>query len=110
MRKIRRFVALLALVPGVAAAGEIYGRITEGGKPVGEGVAVGMTCGGKAAPAAQTDKTGSYHVVADKEGKCALSVTYKGQTATLDVMSYEDPVQVDIVLEVKDGKLALRRK
>ncbi len=109
MRKTCCLVALLALAPGFAAAGEIYGRITEGGKPVGEGVAVEMTCGGKAAPASKTDKAGSYHVVADKEGKCTLTVRHKGQSASLEVMSYEDPVQVDIVAEIKDGKLVLRR-
>jgi hypothetical protein len=34
----------------------------------------------------------------------------KGQSANLEIATYDDPVQVDIVLETKDGKLSARRK
>ena len=61
-------------------------------------------------PARAIDKGGSYHIVAGRTGKCTLTVTANGQTATVDVVSYDDPVQADIVLETRDGKLSARRR
>jgi hypothetical protein len=37
-------------------------------------------------------------------------VTQKGQSASLEVVSYDEGAQADIVLETKDGKLTARRK
>jgi hypothetical protein len=37
-------------------------------------------------------------------------VSVKGQSASLGIASYEEAVQIDLVLETKDGKPALRRK
>jgi hypothetical protein len=48
--------------------------------------------------------------VVKESGKCTLTVAYKGQSASLEVVSYDDPVQMDLVAETKDGKLAARRK
>jgi hypothetical protein len=39
-----------------------------------------------------------------------MTVTYKQQSASLEIASYDDAVQVDIVLEMKDGALAARRR
>jgi len=39
-----------------------------------------------------------------------MTVKYKQQSASLDVASYEDAVQVDLMVEMKDGKLSVRRK
>jgi hypothetical protein len=103
-------LTILVLAAGTAVAGEIYGKITDGGATVGEGASVGVKCGAKAYPAQKTDKSGSYHLVVQEAGKCSLTVSYKGQSASLDVVSYDDPVQMDIAVEVKDGKLSARRK
>lgn len=93
-----------------ALAGEVYGKIAAGSASVGEAATVAAKCGAKAYPAAKTDKAGSYHLALAESGKCTLTVSYKGQSASLEVASYDDPVQVDIVLETKDGKLAARRR
>ena len=45
------------LAAAFAAAAEIHGTVTDGGKPVGEGVAVKLDCGG-ASSAAKTDSFG----------------------------------------------------
>ena len=110
MRKVALIVIVVAFAVVTAVAGEIYGKITEGGAPVGESATVSVKCGAKAYPAQKTDKTGSYHLAVQEAGKCTLTVVLKGQSATLDVVSYDDPVQLDIVAQVKDGKLAVRRK
>jgi hypothetical protein len=98
------------VLPTLVAAGEIYGRITSGNAAVGEGTEVSAKCGAKTYPAVKTDKSGSYHLVVAETGKCVLTVTQKDAAASLDVVSYEDAAQADIVLETKDGKLTARRR
>jgi hypothetical protein len=109
MRKLAMILTVAGLAAGTAVAGEIYGKITEGGVAAGD-ASVSVKCGAKAYPAQKTDKTGSYHLVVQETGKCTLTLAMKGQSANLDVVSYDDPVQVDLVAEVKGGKLAVRRK
>jgi hypothetical protein len=109
-----RLVAALTLflfAAATASAGEIYGKVVKGGAPVGEGAAeIAVKCGDAAYGPTKTDKAGSFRIVAERTGKCALTVTNEGQAASLDIASYDEPVQIDLVLEVKDGKLSARRK
>ena len=99
---------VLACVP--AAAGEIYGKVVSNGKPAPAGTTVGATCGGAAYPPKPVTPAGEYHIVAGKSGTCTLQIASGGQSTTLDVVSYDDPVQCDIVLETQGGKLTARRK
>lgn len=101
---------LLLALPAVAAAGEIYGKITRDGVSVGAGSQVAVRCGDKDYPAVATDKDGSYNLVVAGTGKCTLTVTHEGQSASVAVASYEDAAQADIVLELKDGNLTARRR
>ncbi len=110
MNKPLTTLALLLALPSLAAAGEVYGKITSGGAAVGEGTEISAKCGAKAYPAVKTDKAGSFHLVVAETGKCTLTVTQKGQSASVEVVSYDDGAQADIVLETKDGKLSARRK
>ena len=110
MKKMAPVILVLLALPTVVTAGEIYGKVTANGAPVGEGVTVSAKCGGKSFDAVTTDKTGTYHIVLDATGKCTLTVTQKGQSAEVAVVSYDDAAQADLVLETKDGKLAARRK
>ena len=109
MRRIVSLAFLLSLTAGSAIAAEVYGTVSEGGRPVGEGVTLAIACGGKTANAT-TDKTGSYHLDAPATGKCGLTITIKGESATLEVAAYDEGAQVDVVLERKDGRLSARRK
>jgi hypothetical protein len=110
MRHATPAIALLCCLPGLAAAGEIYGKISSATAPVGEGIEVSAKCGANGYPPVTTDKTGNYHLVVAESGKCALTITQKGTSATVDVVSYDEGTQADIVLEAKDGKLAARRR
>jgi len=102
------FAALAATVP--AAAGEVYGKVADGSTSVGDAATVAARCDAKTYAPAMTDKAGSYHLAVAESGKCTLTIAYKGQSADLQIATYDDPVQVDIVLEAKDGKLSARRK
>jgi hypothetical protein len=110
MKKLALLLVVFVAASSLALAGEIYGKILDGTAPVGEGATIEAKCGSKAYPAVKTDKSGSYHLVLAETGKCTMTVKFKQQAASLEIASYEDPVQYDLVLETKDGKLAARRK
>jgi hypothetical protein len=103
-------VLALAVLAPVALAGEIYGKVSFNGAAVGEGATVAARCGAKSYPAVKTDRTGTYNLVVAETGKCTLTVTHQGKTATVDVASYDDAAQADIALELKDGQLTARRR
>lgn len=109
MRKIIVMAVCCALAAPIWA-GEIYGSISEGNGKVGEGVAVEARCGDKAYPAVKTDKNGAYQLDVAQTGKCTLTVKFKDQAPSVEVVAYEEGAQVDLVLELKDGKYNLRRK
>jgi hypothetical protein len=102
--------ALVLALGAPAAAGEIYGKIVEAGASVGDRATVQAQCGQKAYPPAKTDKSGSYHLVVEESGRCQLTIKLQERQASLDVVSYDEPVQIDVILETRDGKLAARRK
>jgi hypothetical protein len=113
---------LLAVSTSAAFAGKIFGDIRFAGKPVPEGVLVTLQpvvkSEGKDKPApapapidsTTTDKVGSYKFMAKDEGKCTLTVLYEKESASLEVFSYKEAARYDLILEKKDGKLAIRRK
>ena len=108
-----RFVAALVVLLSacsIASAGEVYGKVVEGATGVGASATIEAKCGDKGYPAVQTDKSGSYRIVLAESGKCSMTVRYKQQSASLDIASYDDAVQIDLVVEIRDGKLAVRRK
>ena len=79
---MKRISLILLLILGFATlsfAGRIYGGITEGGKAVAKGVKVDVTCAGKTY-SAETDANGAFSMMVPEQGKCALKVTYQGQT------------------------------
>jgi hypothetical protein len=110
MNKLATSILALLAIPTLASAGEVYGKISVGGAPVAEGTTVSAKCGEKSYAAVPTDKTGTYHIVLGETGKCTLTVTVKGQSAEVAVLSYDDAAQADLVVETKDGKLTARRK
>ncbi len=111
---------LLAIMTTSAQAGRIFGDIKTAGKPVPEGVLVTLQpviaaddkgkTGLGPADSTTTDKVGSYKFMVKGEGKCRLTVVYEKQPAAIDVFSYKEATRYDLILEKKDGKLALRRK
>src|SRR5262245_2121257 len=110
MKKLAVAATLFVCANTLASACEVLCKIPSGGASVGEGVEVSAKCGGKSYPAVKTDKSGSFHLVIAETGKCTLTINQKGQSATVDVASYDDAAQADLVLETKDGKLTARRK
>ncbi len=109
MKSIASILLALALSCPLALAGEVYGTITEGGKPVAPGVKVEIAVTGKVYNG-ETDKFGSYRIFVKEKGKCTLTVHLKEQSPSVGLFSYDKSTRYDWVVETKDGKLSLRRK
>jgi hypothetical protein len=99
----------VSLATYCAMAGEIYGTITDAGKPVPAGIKVEVSVAGNNY-AGETDKFGTYHVFATEKGKGSLTVQYKNQKPAADIFSYEKATRYDWTVESADGKLTLKRK
>jgi hypothetical protein len=99
----------LLLSAATARAGEVYGTITQGNKPVDAGVKVEIAISGKVYTAA-TDKFGSYRVIVTEKGKCTMTVRLNQATASVPLFSYDKATRYDWILQTTDGKLSLRRK
>jgi hypothetical protein len=104
--------ALLALVVcGIpVTAGEIFGTITRNGKPVGAGAKVEIAAGEKSYTG-ETDRFGAYRLFVKEKGKAALTVqTADSLSASAELFSYDRSTRYDWILEMKEGKLTIRRK
>jgi hypothetical protein len=104
-------IALLAfaLLLSRGVAGELYGTISENGKPVAAGLKLEIRVGDKV-HSAQTDKFGSYRMVVREKGKCTLTLHVKNQSPSIELFSYDKSSRYDWILETKEGKLSFRRK
>jgi hypothetical protein len=109
---MKRACLLLLLIGSFALpgfAGKIYGTISEDGKAIPKDVKVEVTCGTNNFTA-NTDATGTYSVFVGDKGKCSLKVHYQNQMPVLEITSFENSVQYDLVVEKQGTKLTLRRK
>jgi hypothetical protein len=102
-------VCLLLLSATTALAGEIFGTLSEGTKALDAGVKLDIAIAGKTY-AGETDKYGSYRVIVKEKGKCTLTVHYKNQLPSFQLVSYDKATRYDLILEAKDGTYSLRRK
>jgi len=108
--KLFSIIAALALCVSLrASAGEMYGAITDGDKPVGEKIKIDVTVAGKTYNA-ETDKNGGYRLFVKEKGKCSFTVHYRDQALTADVFSYDKSLRYDWKIEQADGKYLLKRK
>src|SRR5512135_884607 len=103
MKKIFLAMLCLAISYSAALAGEIYGTVKEGGKPINAGAKVEVKCS-KGSYSVETDNLGSYRLFVPEQGKCTLSVTSGGDSPQMTVHSFEDSTRYNLVLEKKDGK------
>jgi hypothetical protein len=101
--------AMLAALPLLASStfGEISGDLRLGDKYLAA-AKVELACGQKAA-AAVTDSLGTFRVAVAATGRCTVTVTHEKQTASLDIVVFDKPSRYRLVLELKDGKYALKR-
>jgi hypothetical protein len=108
LKKTAWILASLAFA-GAARAGEVYGTITESGKPAGAAVALKLACEGVSAEG-KTDAYGSYRLKVAATGNCTLTVASKAGSPSLALNLYDKPARYDLVLTLSGGKYAVARK
>ena len=109
MNKLLALIVAGSTVPGLAGAGEVYGTVKNAAGVV-EGAELAASCGDKSYGPVTTDKKGSYRLAIAQTGKCTLTVTQGGQSATMNVVSFDSATQTDVVLAVgADGSLTAKR-
>ena len=109
MKRIVVAVVVSLLCAAASQGAEIFGTISEGGKPLPAGSAVKLDCGSDAV-SGKTDQFGSYSLKSSASGDCSLTLTYKGASASLKVTLYEKPSRYDLVVRQEAGKLEIARK
>ena len=109
MRKLLALAALCFAAASAAQAGEVFGTISENGKPVASGAALKLDCGDASAPGA-TDPFGAYSIRTAATGDCRLTLTYKGASPSVKVTLFEKPTRYDLVVKEEGGKVTLTRK
>ena len=97
------FIALAAS----AAPGEIFGDIRSGETYLAE-VPVVLTCGEEKVEGT-TDEKGSFRLKSTASGKCKLTVTWKEQSPSVDVVVFERATRYRFIVEEAGGKLVLKR-
>lgn len=102
-------ITILCLAPSAAFAAELFGTVSENGKPVPQGTALKLDCG-ETSVSGVTDQFGSYSLKTGRTGDCVLTLTYKGSTASLKVTMYEKPARYDLAVTEQGGKLTIARK
>jgi hypothetical protein len=96
-----------ALLTLPLATGGIFGDLRLGDKYLAD-QALQLKCGDEVVEG-KTDKAGSFRLTVKGGGKCLLSVTYEKQTASLDVVVFEQPARYRLVLEKSGAKYVLKR-
>ena len=87
----------LLLATTLLVPGEIFGDVRFGETYVVD-ADVKLTCGADVATG-KTDKSGSFRIKSQSNGKCSVAVTYKGQSPSVDVVVFERPTRYRLVLE-----------
>jgi hypothetical protein len=105
-----RFILLaLTLFAASSYAGEIYGTIKEGDKPVGKDTKLEIKSAAKTYPAV-TDEFGNYRVIVAETGKCEITIHFKDQPISGEIQSYWNPSRFDWALEKSGEKYSLKRQ
>ena len=109
MTRVLLLGAFALALASAASAAEIYGTVSENGKPLPEGVALKLECG-QVSVSGKTDEFGSYSLKIAGAGECRLSLDYRGGSPSVNVTVYEKPSRYDLVVTDEKGKPGLRRK
>jgi hypothetical protein len=111
MNRIALLATFILLLASPAFAGKVFGNLKEGGRSVGSGVEVQITCGGRPPITIKTDDYGAYSTDVPPGMRCQLKVNYSNQwTDPAFVVSSNDPARYDFELVNENGRYVLKRR
>jgi hypothetical protein len=100
-------IVALATAPLPMLRGEIFGDLRLGDKYLVD-TPLKLTCGSESVEG-KTDKSGSFRLTLKGNGKCQLVVSYEKQAPSIDVVLFDQPARYRFLLELVDGKYAIKR-
>jgi len=109
MRTTLLVSALCIGLASAAHAGELFGTVSENGRPLPQGTTLKLDCGGASA-SGSTDQFGSYRIQLNASGECSLSIAHKGSSPSLKVTLFDKPTRYDLVVKDEAGKVTVSRK
>lgn len=111
MKTTAVLLLLMALLSPVVLAGEIYGTIKRGGRPIEAMVMVKIKMiSTQRTDSTWTDKTGFYRIQLQGTGACILTVNYKKQSPSIQIYSYNNPKRYNLALITRqNGQYRLQR-
>lgn len=101
-------VVLLSLATS-GWAGEIYGTIKEGGRPV-KSAPVEIKTPNNKPYSGSTDEFGNYRIIVAETGKCTITVQFNGAPAKAEVESYPTPVRFNWLVQKSGNDYSLKRQ
>ena len=107
MKKTFKMILLALLLCSPAYAGQIYGSLKEGGRPLAN-VTFDVFCP-QGSVRGTTDGYGAYSMNVGK-GKCTFRVYYRDQQPSLDIFSSDSPLRYDFDVVNANGTLTLVRR
>lgn len=102
-----RALLLATFLAPSPAAGTIAGDVRLGEKYLAD-LPLELKCGAEIVQA-RTDAAGSFRITVKGGGKCQLTISYEKQAPSIDVVVFEQPAKYRLVIELKDGKYAIKR-
>lgn len=109
MRRILQSLLLGFTVVPVILAGNVYGTIREGNRPLA-GVSVSLTCGKEAPVSGRADAEGVYRLFTRATGICQLVVDLPGRRMSASVYSYDRPTAYDFDVVHEGNGWVLRKR
>ena len=109
MKQLCVALTLMLVCISGAWAGEIFGSIKQGGKPVPKGTKVEVVTPQKVFSGA-ADAYGSYRFYIPDKGKFTMKVYLDKQSPSMDIVSYEKSTRYDLSVEGTSGHYTLKRK
>jgi hypothetical protein len=108
MKAIPLVLLVLLSLPASGWAGEIYGTIKEGGRPVKK-APVEISSPNNTVYKGSTDDFGNYRIIVAETGKCTITVQFNGAPAKAEVESYPTPVRFNWLVEKSGSDYSLKR-
>lgn len=107
MKKTLKMILLTVLLCSPTYAGQIYGSLKEGGRPLAN-VTFDVFCAGGSVRGT-TDGYGAYSMNVGN-GKCTFRVYYRDQQPSLEIFSSGSPLRYDFDVVNYNGTLTLVRR
>ena len=109
MKKLILTIALVVLSASTASAGQIFGSLNEGGRPLVNAYFEVWCTNEKNVPKGKTDNYGAYSINVGR-GRCTFKLYYGKEILEFGLYSYDRALRYDLEVIFENGAHKLRRR